>query len=89
MSTQVERAIGQIKDKVKPDIDFTQHILENGEVVSTLERVVKDVRFQPYPIVKANFHPTLGPSPGDVYPNRGAVLGKGGTGSVKTRYWFS
>jgi serine/threonine-protein phosphatase 2B catalytic subunit len=26
-----------------PDIDFTQHQLENGEVVSTTERVVKDV----------------------------------------------
>ena len=26
-----------------PEIDFTQHQLENGEVVSTTERVVKDV----------------------------------------------
>ena len=26
-----------------PEIDFTQHQLENGDVVSTTERVVKDV----------------------------------------------
>ncbi|TFK70822.1 Metallo-dependent phosphatase [Pluteus cervinus] len=46
MTTQVERAIGQIQEshKVIPDVDFTQHTLENGEVVSTTERVVKDVQ---------------------------------------------
>jgi len=43
--TQLERAIIQIKDKGPvPEIDFTQHQLENGYTVSTQERVVKDVR---------------------------------------------
>ncbi|KIY47331.1 serine/threonine-protein phosphatase 2B catalytic subunit A1 [Fistulina hepatica ATCC 64428] len=45
MATQVERAIGQIADKVPiPDIDFTQHVLEDGNIVSTQERVIKDVQ---------------------------------------------
>ena len=44
MATQVERAIENIQRKtVPPPIDFTQHTLENGDVVSTQERVVKDV----------------------------------------------
>lgn len=43
MATQVERAIGQIQTKTTVDIDFTQHALEDGTVVSTTERVVKDV----------------------------------------------
>lgn len=42
--SQIERAIGQIKDKPSlPEIDFTQHQLENGLMVSTQERVVKEV----------------------------------------------
>ncbi|KAI4522636.1 Metallo-dependent phosphatase [Schizophyllum commune Loenen D] len=45
MSTQVERAIGEITSKPPvPDIDFTQHTLEDGNVVSTQERVIKDVQ---------------------------------------------
>ncbi len=43
MSTQVERAIENIQRKNAAPIDFTQHTLENGDVVSTQERVVKDV----------------------------------------------
>ncbi len=44
--SQIEKAIGQIKDKaVVPEIDFTQHQLENGMMVSTQERVVKEVCF--------------------------------------------
>ncbi|KDR68358.1 hypothetical protein GALMADRAFT_1040840 [Galerina marginata CBS 339.88] len=45
MSTQIERVIEkiQVKDPV-PTIDFTQHTLEDGNVISTQERVVKDVQ---------------------------------------------
>lgn len=43
---QVERAISQIQDKQPlPEIDFTQHHLENGFTISTQERVVKEVSF--------------------------------------------
>jgi hypothetical protein len=42
--TQLERAINQISDRgPAPDIDFTQHQLENGYTISTQERVVKEV----------------------------------------------
>ena len=43
--TQIQRAISQIRDsKVSvPEIDFTQHVLEDGSVVSTQERVIKEV----------------------------------------------
>ncbi|KAF8880065.1 Metallo-dependent phosphatase-like protein [Infundibulicybe gibba] len=45
MSTHIERAIEQIQDKHPlPEIDFTQHTLEDGNVISTQERVVKDVQ---------------------------------------------
>lgn len=40
------KALDQIKNKEKvqiPDIDFTQHQLDDGSVVSTQERAVKDV----------------------------------------------
>jgi serine/threonine-protein phosphatase 2B catalytic subunit len=41
----VDRAIEQIQHKKPPpDIDFTQHVLEDGNTISTQERVVKDVR---------------------------------------------
>lgn len=45
-NTQHANAIAAITNRsnnVIPEIDFTQHTLENGEVVSTNERVVKDV----------------------------------------------
>lgn len=44
MSTQIERAIEKIqaKDPI-PVVDYTQHVLEDGNVISTQERVVKDV----------------------------------------------
>ncbi|KAF8156848.1 Metallo-dependent phosphatase-like protein [Crassisporium funariophilum] len=54
MSTQIERALEkiQVKDPI-PTIDFTQHTLEDGNVISTQERVVKDVQapamFKPTP----------------------------------------
>lgn len=44
-ATHIERAIIQIQDKPPiPEIDFTQHTLDDGNVISTQERVVKDVR---------------------------------------------
>ena len=44
MSTQMQRAIEKIQVKEPiPQIDFTQHVLEDGTVISTQERVVKDV----------------------------------------------
>jgi len=45
MATHIERAIEKIQVKEPtPIIDFTQHTLEDGNVISTQERVVKDVR---------------------------------------------
>ena len=42
---QIQKAIDQIQDKGPlPEIDFTQHQLENGFTISTQERVVKEVR---------------------------------------------
>lgn len=57
-ATQTKNAIAAITNRanlVIPTIDFTQHQLENGEVVSTTERVVKDVspRFWSSWLVKA------------------------------------
>ncbi|KAF8500445.1 serine/threonine protein phosphatase 2B [Russula emetica] len=44
-SHQLERAIKEIQGRrPAPDIDFTQHQLENGFTVSTQERVVKEVQ---------------------------------------------
>ncbi len=41
---QIQKAIHQIQDKGPlPEIDFTQHQLENGYTISTQERVVKEV----------------------------------------------
>lgn len=43
--TQIHKAIGQIQERgLVPEIDFTQHQLDNGYTISTQERVVKDVR---------------------------------------------
>jgi serine/threonine-protein phosphatase 2B catalytic subunit len=42
---QIQKAIGQIQERgLVPEIDFTQHQLDNGYTISTQERVVKDVR---------------------------------------------
>ena len=52
-ATQTANALAAINNKSKvviPEIDFTQHQLENGETVSTTERVVKDVSLRPFPI---------------------------------------
>lgn len=54
MSTHIERAIEKIRSQGQvPEIDFTQHTLDDGNVISTQERVVKDVQapamFKPTP----------------------------------------
>ena len=53
--TQQANAIAAIQARGNhpelPEIDFTQHQLENGDVVSTTERVVKDVSFCLYVVV--------------------------------------
>lgn len=47
--SQIERAIGQIQSSTPhPEIDFTQHQLENGFMISTQERVVKEVRYSTF-----------------------------------------
>ena len=49
--TQLERAIYEIQHRAEvPQLDFTQHQLDNGYTISTRERVVQEVRF-------AAFHP--------------------------------
>jgi serine/threonine-protein phosphatase 2B catalytic subunit len=47
-ATQTANAIAAITNRHNfqiPEIDFTQHQLENGDMVITTERVVKDVSF--------------------------------------------
>ncbi|KAF8970438.1 Metallo-dependent phosphatase-like protein [Flammula alnicola] len=62
MATHIERAIEkiQVKEPLPPIIDFTQHTLEDGNVISTQERVVKDVQapamFKPTPEQFFNKH---------------------------------
>jgi hypothetical protein len=42
--TQLAHAIEQIQNRPPvPDIDYTQHTLEDGTSISTQERVIKDV----------------------------------------------
>ena len=49
--TQIERAIYEIQHRAEvPQLDFTQHQLDNGYTISTRERVVKDVRLS-FPVV--------------------------------------
>lgn len=66
--TQIERAIIQIQEKpVVPEIDFTQHQLENGYTISTQERVVKEVCSWSLPNASA----VLMRSPDGVWPSAG------------------
>lgn len=58
-TTQTANAIAAITNRANipvPEIDFTQHQLENGEVVSTTERVVKDVSLSFHPLSRARRH---------------------------------
>ena len=50
--TQLERAIYEIQHRAEvPELDFTQHQLDNGYTISTRERVIKDVLFAVYSLV--------------------------------------
>lgn len=39
----LEKAVSKIHEKPVVTVDFTQHQLEDGEYISTQERVIKDV----------------------------------------------
>jgi serine/threonine-protein phosphatase 2B catalytic subunit len=42
----VEKAITQIEHRRRPsNVDFTQHVLKDGNIVSTQECIIKDVHF--------------------------------------------
>lgn len=80
---QIEKAIGQIHNKQPiPEIDFTQHQLENGYLISTQERVVKEVRsdwdFRPNGIFEYNMPSgtvdLIGTIPRDGHSDRRAIL---------------
>ena len=46
----IEQISGRDKKENIPEIDFTQHTLEDGSTINTQERVIKDVRaFLPFP----------------------------------------
>ncbi|PPQ72383.1 hypothetical protein CVT26_006743 [Gymnopilus dilepis] len=78
MSTQIERAIEQIQVKEPvPAIDFTQHTLEDGSVISTQERVVKDVQ------APAMFKPT----PEQFWNNRGQDRTKPDVAFLKNHFY--
>jgi hypothetical protein len=81
----IQRAIEKIQDKAPlPEIDYTQHQLEDGNTVSTQERVVKDVRtlvlfvlayaygvYQLHDLIVVH---STGPSTGDGDPHRRPIL---------------
>jgi serine/threonine-protein phosphatase 2B catalytic subunit len=80
MSTQLERAIEKIQTKEIVNVDFTQHMLEDGNIVSTQERVVKDVRRHRYGYILASISPCSDqiqapamstPTPEQFFNNRG------------------
>ncbi|KII91285.1 hypothetical protein PLICRDRAFT_135359 [Plicaturopsis crispa FD-325 SS-3] len=64
----IERAIGQMVDKPPiPEIDFTQHQLDDGNMISTQERVVKDVQAPAMAIpTEAQFFSREDPSKPDI-----------------------
>ncbi|EMD34648.1 hypothetical protein CERSUDRAFT_116822 [Gelatoporia subvermispora B] len=66
--SQIEKAIGQIKERGPiPDIDFTQHQLENGFTISTQERVVKEVQAPAMSVpTDAQFYSSEDPTKPDV-----------------------
>lgn len=93
---QLERAIKEIQGRrPAPDIDFTQHQLENGFTVSTQERVVKEVRLSS-PLTHASWsllmvlsslarvagNTPAGSSPGYAHPDRRAILFQNGKGQA-------
>ncbi|KAF8580177.1 serine/threonine protein phosphatase 2B [Ramaria rubella] len=68
MQSQLEKALSQIQDKPPiPELDFTQHHLEDGHVVSTQERIVKDVQAPAmHPPTDAQFFSSEDPSKPDI-----------------------
>lgn len=76
-TTQTANAIAAIRNKGSmpvPEIDFTVHTLENGDTVSTTERVVKDVSGAAYSCCQCSLSNTTGPSSRHVHPDGRAVL---------------
>ncbi|EIW74349.1 serine threonine protein phosphatase 2B [Coniophora puteana RWD-64-598 SS2] len=65
---RVDKAIEQIQHKSNPvDIDFTQHVLDDGNTISTQERVVKDVQAPAMNIpTDAQFFSKVDPSKPDI-----------------------
>jgi hypothetical protein len=77
--TQLERAIYEIQHRANvPQLDFTQHQLENGYTISTQERVVQEVRFVDLPTQMLLDMFGIGASARDDHPDRRAVLLKDG-----------
>ncbi|KAF5389736.1 hypothetical protein D9757_006048 [Collybiopsis confluens] len=78
MSTHLARAIEQISVKAPlPNIDFTQHTLEDGSTVSTQERVIKDVQAPAMQI----------PTPDQFFANHGQDRSKPDIGFLKNHFY--
>jgi hypothetical protein len=76
-SQHLEKAASKINEKPSAEIDFTQHQLEDGEWISTQERVIKDVRR--FALILLNnqcilMDYPLGASSSNAYADRRAVL---------------
>ena len=89
-STQLQRAIVQIQDKhVVPEIDFTQHVLDDGTTVSTQERQIKDVSLIlnsfPNDVLMVFITLREGSSSGDVHSNECTVLLTRGPNEARCR----
>ncbi|KAF9527434.1 Metallo-dependent phosphatase-like protein [Crepidotus variabilis] len=77
-SVQIERAIEQMQTREAPvTIDFTQHTLEDGTVVNTQERVVKDVQAPAM----------LTPTPEQFFNNRGQDQSKPDINFLKNHFY--
>jgi len=80
MSTQLQRAAIQISNKsvvqAPPEIDFSFHTLEDGNVISTKERVVKEVQAPAMSI----------PTPEQFWNNRGRDQSKPDIGFLKSHF---
>ncbi|KAJ7598510.1 serine/threonine-protein phosphatase 2B catalytic subunit A1 [Mycena floridula] len=78
MNTHIARAIEQMTDKPPiPEIDFTQHTLDDGNVVSTQERVIKDVQAPAMQI----------PTPEQFFANNGQDRSKPDVAFLKNHFY--
>jgi serine/threonine-protein phosphatase 2B catalytic subunit len=78
MSTHLARAIEQISVKATlQDVDFTQHTLDDGTIVSTQERVIKDVQAPAMQI----------PTPEQFFANHGQDRSKPDVGFLKNHFY--